>query len=275
MSLNLRPTPSRCTTLRNNPVHEEGDSSAIIVAEPQPLMQQLRHHLAKPHLHPHTRHRESKATIEGEAEAETQTSMRRLQEGSDVGDDTVVSPRWTRLSPKEENIGEYDAPNSGSGAHGRRRRRGSRPRSPQHQCQAKSYRRCRPPYHMHHTGMYQSRTRQPMALAHMATESRCRRAPCHLALSWPLAGATPHKRATSSTATPMSERRATTIAASHSRKPRPQMTNVVGPGTCRCCCQQPQDVCPIISGTAPCPEATGSGWQAPKPASLQMSRPPC
>jgi hypothetical protein len=57
--------------LRNNPVHEEGGSSAVIVAEPQPLMQQLRLHLAKPHLHPHTRRRESKATIEGEAEAET------------------------------------------------------------------------------------------------------------------------------------------------------------------------------------------------------------
>jgi len=71
MSLNLRPTPSRCTTLRNNPVHEEGGSSAVIVAEPQPLMQQLRLHLAKPHLHPHTRRRESKATIKGEAEAET------------------------------------------------------------------------------------------------------------------------------------------------------------------------------------------------------------
>jgi hypothetical protein len=34
MSLNLCPTPSRCTTLRNNPVHEEGDSSSVIVAEP-------------------------------------------------------------------------------------------------------------------------------------------------------------------------------------------------------------------------------------------------
>jgi hypothetical protein len=26
-------------TLRNNPVHEEGGSSAVIVVEPQPLMQ--------------------------------------------------------------------------------------------------------------------------------------------------------------------------------------------------------------------------------------------
>jgi hypothetical protein len=140
--------------------------------------------------------------------------------------------------PRKKMLG-YNDPNRGSGAHGRRRRQGSRPRSPQHKRQAKSYRRRRPPYHMHHTGMCQSRTRQLMALAHTATESRCRRATCHLALSWLLAGATPHKRATSSTATPMPERRATTIAASYSRTPRPQMTNVVDPGTCRCCCQQP------------------------------------
>jgi hypothetical protein len=66
--------------------------------------------------------------------------------------------------------------------------------STKHQRQAKSYRRRRPPYHMRHTCTCQSRTRQPMALAHTATESRCRRAPCHLAPSWPLAGATPHKR---------------------------------------------------------------------------------
>jgi hypothetical protein len=177
--------------------------------------------------------------------------MRRLQEGSDVGDDTVASPRWTRLSPKEENVGEYDAPNRESGAHGRRRRRGSRPRSPQHQRQAKSYRRRRPPYHMRHTGTCQSRTRPPMALTHTATESRCRRAPYHLALSWPLADATPHKRVTSNTATPTPERRATTIAASHSRTPRPQMTNVVGPGTCRCCRHHPHRTCAPLSRAPP------------------------
>jgi hypothetical protein len=107
---------------------------------------------------------------------------------------------------------------------------------------------------MRHTGTRQSRTQQPMALAHTATESRCRRAPCHLASSWPLTGATPHKRATSSTATPTPERRATTIAASHSRTPRPQMTNVVGPAPVDVAAiirQQPQDVCPTISGVAP------------------------
>jgi hypothetical protein len=127
----------------------------------------------------------------------------------------------------------------GSGTHGHRRHRGSRPRSPQHQRQAKSYRRHHPPYHMCHIGTCQSHTQQPMALAHMATESRCRRAPYHLAPSWPLADTTPHKRATSSTATSMLERRVTTITASHSRTPRPQMTNVVSPGTCRCCRHHP------------------------------------
>jgi hypothetical protein len=207
-----------------------------------------------------------------------QTSMRRLQEGSDVEDDTVASPRWTRLLPKEENVGEYDAPNRGSAAHGRRRRRGSRPRRPRHQRQTKSYRRCRPPYHMRHTGTCQSRTRQPMALAHTATESRCRRAPCHLAPSWPLAGATPHKCATSSAATPTPERRATTIAASHSCTLRPQMTNIVSPGTCRCCRHHPPAATgrvPHHLGCRPCPKATRSGWQSPKPASLRTSRPPC
>jgi hypothetical protein len=68
-------------TLRNNPVHEEGGSSAVIVAEPQPLMQQLRLHFAKPHLHPHTRRRESKATIEGEAEAETNFNVTPSRKG--------------------------------------------------------------------------------------------------------------------------------------------------------------------------------------------------
>jgi hypothetical protein len=204
--------------------------------------------------------------------------MRRLQEGSDVEDDTVASPRWTRLLPKEENVGEYDAPNRGSAAHGRRRRRGSRPRRPRHQRQTKSYRRCRPPYHMRHTGTCQSRTRQPMALTHTATESRCRRAPCHLAPSWPLAGATPHKCATSSAATPTPERRATTIAASHSCTLRPQMTNIVSPGTCRCCRHHPPAATgrvPHHLGCRPCPKATRSGWQSPKPASLRTSRPPC
>jgi hypothetical protein len=37
-SLNLCRAPGRCPNLRNNPVHEEGVSTGIIVAEPQPLM---------------------------------------------------------------------------------------------------------------------------------------------------------------------------------------------------------------------------------------------
>jgi hypothetical protein len=110
-------------------------------------MQQLRLHVAKPHLHPHTRRRESKATTEGEAEVETNFNVT-PSGGSDVGDDTVASPRWTEFSPKEENAGECDAPNRGSSAHERRRRRGFRPRSPQHQRQTKSLRRRRPPCHV-------------------------------------------------------------------------------------------------------------------------------
>jgi hypothetical protein len=42
-------------------------STGVIVAELQPLMQQLRFHNAKPYLHPHTRHLAAKATIEDEA----------------------------------------------------------------------------------------------------------------------------------------------------------------------------------------------------------------
>jgi hypothetical protein len=202
-----------------------------------------------------------------------QTSMRCLQEENDVGDDTVASPRWTRLSPKKENVGEYDAPNRGSDAQGRRRRRGSCPRSPQHQRQAKSYRRRRPPYHMCHTGTCQSRTRQPMALAHTTTETRCRRAPCHLAPSWPLADATLQKRVTSSTATPTPSHHHRSFTQPHAeatndQRRRPRHLPMLPPSS-------PQDVCPTISGAAPCPEATGSGWQAPKPASLQTSQPPC
>jgi hypothetical protein len=43
--------------------------------------------------------------IESNHRRRRQTSMRRLQEGSDVGDDTVASPRWTRLSLKEKMLG--------------------------------------------------------------------------------------------------------------------------------------------------------------------------
>ena len=107
---------------------------------------------------------------------------------------------------------------------------------------------------------------------------RCRRAPCHLAPSWPLAGATPHKRVTSSTAMPTPERRATTIAASHSCTSRPQMANIVSPGTCRCCCHHPPAATrrvPHHLGRRPYPEATGFGACHPDPVSLQTSRPSC
>jgi hypothetical protein len=134
-------------------------------------MQQLRLHLAKPHLHPHTRRRESKATIEGEAEAETNFNA------------TPSGREWRRGRHRRES--EMDQAFAQGrkcwgirrSQQGKRRPRASpsprlSPKKPPAPTSAKSYRRRRPPYHMRHTGTCQSRTRQSMALAHTATESR-------------------------------------------------------------------------------------------------------
>jgi hypothetical protein len=69
--------------------------------------------------------------------------MRRHQEGSDVGDDTVACLRWTGLSPKEDIVGGCDAPNRASGAHERRLAEAFAQEAPQHHRQAKTNRfRC-------------------------------------------------------------------------------------------------------------------------------------
>lgn len=65
------PRSWQLTNLRNNPILDKRVSSHVIVVEPHPLMQQLQLYVAKPYLHPHTRCREVKATIQDDIVAKT------------------------------------------------------------------------------------------------------------------------------------------------------------------------------------------------------------
>ncbi|PWZ36785.1 hypothetical protein Zm00014a_023616 [Zea mays] len=70
-----------------------------------------------------------------------------------------MSPRWTRLSPKEENVGNTTPPTGEAMPPGIAVAEALAQEATQHQRQAKSYHRRRPPCHMRHTGTCQSRTR--------------------------------------------------------------------------------------------------------------------
>jgi hypothetical protein len=63
------PRSRQLPNLRNNPILDKRVSLHIIVVEPHPLTQQLQLYVAKPYLHPHTRCREVKATIQDDTVA--------------------------------------------------------------------------------------------------------------------------------------------------------------------------------------------------------------
>jgi len=79
------PRPRHLPHLQSLPIDERGGGSPhVIIAEPHPLMQQLRLHAASP---PSTRRPDAekrRASTEGNVVVKTRSNQRRLQEGHDV-----------------------------------------------------------------------------------------------------------------------------------------------------------------------------------------------
>jgi hypothetical protein len=152
-------------------------------------MQQLRLHVAKPHLQLYTRRRESKATIKGEYDAPTgeavPTGVAVAEALAQEASSTNVKPRATTTVVLHTTCVTQTRARAAPGSQWHWRTQPPNPAI------------ARAPCHRHH----------------------------HLAPSWATGRRRPHKRATSSTATLTPERHATTSAVHSFTQPHAEATN--------------------------------------------------